>query len=174
MGILLLFNQATSLTQKDMVDGTSLNDATLKGALLALIKTLVVLGPDNPRDWTEDTQFTINLALNPKKIKINCNITIAIETGAKSGAAFDVTKAEIEQDRQYKLRAAVVRIMKARKILSHNELVAEATAQMSRWFSPKISTVKRVIEYLIDQDYLKRAQDERGDAGVVKRYEYVA
>jgi hypothetical protein len=69
-------------------------------------------------------------------------------------------------------QAAIVRIMKARKVLSHNELVSETTAQVSRWFAPRITTIKKVIEYLIDQDYIKRSADENNQA--LRKYEYVA
>eukprot|EP01112_Ceratiomyxa_fruticulosa_P014522 TRINITY_DN4165_c0_g1_i2.p1 TRINITY_DN4165_c0_g1~~TRINITY_DN4165_c0_g1_i2.p1 ORF type:complete len:753 (-),score=154.51 TRINITY_DN4165_c0_g1_i2:191-2449(-) len=174
MGILLLFNQFPSLTLKDITEGTNLNEITLRPALLALIKTLVVVGPENPKEWTEATAFTTAPAMNPKKIKINCNIAVAPEHGPKAGVNTDVSKEEIEQDRQFKLKAAIVRIMKARKVLSHNELIAETTQQVSRWFTPKMSSLKRAIEHLIEQDYLKRVQDEKGDAGLIKKYEYVA
>lgn len=62
--------------------------------------------------------------------------------------------------------------MKARKVLSHNELVTETTAQVNRWFAPRINTIKKVIEYLIDQDYIKRSADENNQA--LRKYEYVA
>eukprot|EP01113_Clastostelium_recurvatum_P013364 TRINITY_DN1704_c0_g1_i1.p1 TRINITY_DN1704_c0_g1~~TRINITY_DN1704_c0_g1_i1.p1 ORF type:complete len:773 (-),score=271.49 TRINITY_DN1704_c0_g1_i1:54-2312(-) len=174
MGVLILFNTASTLTRKDL-DSTGLNDTILKGAVIALIKTGILTGPEDPKDWNDDATFSINMKLSPKKIRINCNISVSLgDEKSGGGVNVDVNKAEIEQDRQYKLRAAVVRIMKSRKILSHNELIAECTSQVSRWFTPKITTVKKVIEYLIDQDYLKRAADEKGDSGAMRKYEYVA
>ena len=42
----------------------------------------------------------------------------------------------VEEDRRHMVEAAIVRIMKARKTLSHNELIAEVTKQISLRFTP--------------------------------------
>lgn len=44
--------------------------------------------------------------------------------------------AEVEEERRHNVEAAIVRIMKARKTLSHNELVMETTRQLSTRFTP--------------------------------------
>lgn len=62
--------------------------------------------------------------------------------------------------------------MKQRRVLDHNNLVAEATTQVSKWFVPKIPVIKKVIEYLIEQQYITRQTNEQGDT--LKSYEYVA
>lgn len=51
-----------------------------------------------------------------------------------------------------------MRIMKARKTLSHQQLVAEVSTQLS-FFRPDLKMVKRRIEALIDRDYLARDED---------------
>lgn len=58
------------------------------------------------------------------------------------------------QDRQYQIDAALVRIMKTRKSLSHKLLVAEALQQLK--FPLKGSDLKKRIESLIDREYLAR------------------
>lgn len=42
------------------------------------------------------------------------------------------TGVEVDQDRIFKLKAAIVRIMKARKTLSHTDLVQETIGQVNR------------------------------------------
>lgn len=176
MGLLLLFNQpgTNELSKRDLQDSSFLQEVPLKTALLGLVKNKVIdTETEETKEWTDSTPFTVNSKLSNKKMKINCNIPVVIDdikTGG--GASSDVTKQEIEQDRVFKLRAAIVRIMKARKVLSHNELVAETSAQVNRWFNPRIATIKKVIEYLIDQDYIKRSADENSQT--LKKYEYVA
>jgi len=44
--------------------------------------------------------------------------------------------AAVEEERRHHVEAAIVRIMKARKTLSHNELVMETTRQLAMRFTP--------------------------------------
>jgi len=91
------------------------------------------------------------------------------------------------QDRQYQIDAAIVRIMKMRKTLSHNLLITELFNQLtfpvkvrililfvlsrkklicSLVFQP--ADLKKRIESLIDRDYMERDKDNQN------QYNYVA
>ena len=61
----------------------------------------------------------------------------------------------VDEDRTVAVDAAIVRIMKARKTLSHTQLVAEVLAQLA-FFRPEGKVVKKQIESLIDREYLER------------------
>ena len=61
----------------------------------------------------------------------------------------------VEEDRTNAIEAAIVRIMKARKALAHQQLVAEVLTQLA-FFRPDPKLIKRKIESLIDRDYLER------------------
>jgi hypothetical protein len=63
--------------------------------------------------------------------------------------------------------AALVRTMKARKRLSHNDLIAEACHQITL-FQPQPRVIKSRIESLIEREYLERSED---DSNV---YQYLA
>ena len=65
------------------------------------------------------------------------------------------------------IEAAVVRIMKARKQLSHQQLTAEVLSQLA-FFKPNPKIIKRRIEALIDREYLER------DPDVPNTYKYLA
>ena len=74
----------------------------------------------------------------------------------------------VEEDRRHLVEASIVRIMKARKTLSHNDLIAEVTRQLSNRFSPPPMFIKKRIESLIEREYLERAENEH------RLYHYVA
>ena len=67
----------------------------------------------------------------------------------------------VEEDRRHLLEAAIVRIMKARKVLNHNDLVAEVTKQLSGRFVPPPQFVKKRVESLIEREYLERDESDR-------------
>ena len=60
-----------------------------------------------------------------------------------------------------------VRVMKARKLLDHNLLVAEIMTQLVA-FKPDKASVKRRIESLIEREYLERDPADR------RQYRYLA
>lgn len=60
------------------------------------------------------------------------------------------------------MNAAVVRIMKSRQTVSHNELVAELVKQLHGRFQPLTVLIKQRIEDLIEKEYLKRDSEQIG------------
>lgn len=67
----------------------------------------------------------------------------------------------VEEDRRHAIEAAVVRIMKTRKVLDHSNLVAEVARQLSTRFRPSPADIKKRIESLIERDYLERSEEDR-------------
>ncbi len=61
----------------------------------------------------------------------------------------------LEEDRTIVIEASIVRIMKSRKQLQHQQLVGEVLHQLT-FFKPDTSAIKRRIEALIDREYLER------------------
>lgn len=58
------------------------------------------------------------------------------DAGAGDGLGGEALPAAVEEERRHHVEAAIVRIMKSRKTLSHNELVMETTRQLSMRFTP--------------------------------------
>ena len=67
---------------------------------------------------------------------------------------------DVAKDRPVAVDAAIVRVMKARKALTHNELVVEVVKQLSRVFKPDMRLIKKQVEHLIEQEYLERDPDK--------------
>jgi len=69
------------------------------------------------------------------------------------------THERVFQDRQYQVDAAIVRIMKARKTLSHRELIGELFKQLRFPVTP--ADLKKRVESLLDREYLERDEADR-------------
>lgn len=70
------------------------------------------------------------------------------------------TQTSIEGDRKHYLDAAIVRIMKARKELSYEQLKAATIDAVKTHFVPEVSVIKQRIAGLVVREYLTRDQED--------------
>ena len=71
-------------------------------------------------------------------------------------------------ERKSLLDAAIVRIMKAKKTMTHQALITETVDVMKKHFQPDVGMIKSRFEQLIEQEYMRRDDDEPN------KYIYVA
>ncbi|XP_074658807.1 cullin-2-like [Tubulanus polymorphus] len=161
MAILLLFNNADSLSNSDIRKHTSLPEKELAKQLQALVETKIILtdGVTN-----ENSIFRLNMQYANKRTKFK--ITVAVQK--ESVQDVEQTHHAVDEDRKLYLQAAIVRIMKARKQLKHMLLVQEVISQSTARFAPSISLIKKCIESLIDKQYIERTPSSPDE------YSYIA
>eukprot|EP01031_Cornospumella_fuschlensis_P028709 gene28709-34657_t len=75
-----------------------------------------------------------------------------------SKATTAAKKKALDDQRGLAIEAAIVRIMKARKQLSHAQLIGDVLGQMA-FFKPDPRDVKKHIESLIDREFLERDKE---------------
>lgn len=72
------------------------------------------------------------------KIRFDISQRIKLEQAAEKTA----TDQGIEEDRKHLIEAAIVRVMKMRKTLNHQGLIAEVLSQLASKFNPKVTAIK--------------------------------
>ncbi|OIW28423.1 Cullin-domain-containing protein [Coniochaeta ligniaria NRRL 30616] len=155
MAILLLFNEKDHQTYDDIASTTQLNSEALDPSLSILCKAKVLLmKPDGKVG--PGANFVLNYEFKSKKLRVNLNVGMKSETKQEE----QETNKTIEEDRKLLLQSAIVRIMKARKRMKHQQLLSETINQIRQRFVPKVSDIKKCIEILLDKEYLERLDDD--------------
>ena len=175
MCILTLFdgrgNVPLALTK--IKERTGIPDGELRRHLISLCtpKHRILKKASKGKTIADTDSFLVNSSFTSKLKRVKVPLVSMKETAREgsdsAGAAGGVPKA-VEEDRRHLLEASVVRIMKARKTLKHNDLIAEVSRQLSGRFVPDPQSVKKRIESLIEREYLERSQEDR------KTYSYLA
>lgn len=63
--------------------------------------------------------------------------------GSEGAGADGAIPTSVEEDRRHLVEATIVRIMKSRRTLAHNDLIAEVTKQLANRFSAQPAFIKR-------------------------------
>uniref|UniRef100_A0AC35TRQ5 CULLIN_2 domain-containing protein n=1 Tax=Rhabditophanes sp. KR3021 TaxID=114890 RepID=A0AC35TRQ5_9BILA len=166
MIVLLQFEGKSEITVGQIIQATKLPLIDVAKALNCFEKDntpeaiLIKKYGDNCNIELTD-RFAINEEFNcAKKI-----ITIKHLGKSKYTTAKVVKDIIVERDSE--ILAAIVRIMKQKKILTHQNLIAEISLAVGRRFVAEISSIKHRISYTLEHGFIKRSE---ADANV---YEYI-
>ncbi|QEU59032.1 Cdc53 [Kluyveromyces lactis] len=180
MAILTLFNDIPTLTFEQIQERTNLKATQIASNMYPFVKMkLLIQSPEGVESMIKlDTKYTLNKPYRLSKTSVNFAAAVKNDltfTATVNGSALDETEAseqkkaekELNQQRLMFLRACIVRIMKAKRKLPHSSLMNECIAESQQRFNAKVSMIKKAVDNLIEQEYLKRTDD--GEC-----YEYLA
>ncbi|KAL5203429.1 hypothetical protein ABZP36_014381 [Zizania latifolia] len=151
--LLLLFNGSDRLSYSEIVTQLNLSDDDVVRLLhsLSCAKYKILNKEPANRSISPTDVFEFNSKFTDRMRRIKIPLPPVDE---KKKVVEDVDK-----DRRYAIDASIVRIMKSRKVMGHQQLVAECVEQLSRMFKPDFKAIKKRIEDLITRDYLEREKD---------------
>ncbi|CAB1340785.1 unnamed protein product [Coregonus sp. 'balchen'] len=187
MAVLLAFNNSETVGYKELQDSTQMNEKELQKTIKSLldvkmlnhdsqkVRGQVSAATELPGDLESagsslleeieaESTFSLNMSFTSKRTKFKITTSMQKDTPQE----MEQTRSAVDEDRKMYLQAAIVRIMKARKVLRHNALIQEVINQSKARFNPSISMIKKCIEVLIDKQYIERSQSSADE------YSYVA
>ncbi|KAF9678012.1 hypothetical protein SADUNF_Sadunf08G0167600 [Salix dunnii] len=150
---LLLFNSSDRLSYSEIMTQLNLTDDDVVRLLhsLSCAKYKILNKEPNTKIISPTDHFEFNSRFTDKMRRIKIPLPPVDE---KKKVIEDVDK-----DRRYAIDASIVRIMKSRKVLGHQQLVMECVEQLGRMFKPDFKAIKKRIEDLITRDYLERDKE---------------
>lgn len=158
---LLLFNDDQDTLSFTVIrEALNLSEDVVKRIMHSLscgiFKVLTKVPPSKTISTSDSFQFSSTFSSPKRKLRIPMASLEATHNPKR-----------VEEDRSIAIEAAIVRIMKSRKTLGHQQLVSEVLSQLS-FFQPNLRVIKRRIEALIDREYLERDVDQTNS------YKYLA
>jgi len=176
--LLALFSASGTgtLSLVELRKGSNIPEPELRRHLLSLCtpKLRLLHKSSKGRGIEDDDVFTVNREFTSPKRRIKVPLVSlkdvggSVAAGASSAASESEVPAEVQAARKILLDAAIVRTMKARRTLSHNDLIVEVSRQLAARFAPTPMVIKKQIESLIERDYMQR------DAEDARMYSYIA
>ncbi|KIR98783.1 Cullin 3, partial [Cryptococcus deuterogattii 2001/935-1] len=180
MVVLLAFSDLPPgdiLSYNELKTQTSLPDAELARTLQSLAcgkHRLLVKHPKGRDIGKEDTfEFNDSFSSPLARIKIlqiapssaststsgSASASSMLAGGVENAQEREETERQIDEERKHQTEACIVRIMKDRKTMRHNDLVSEVAHQLAKRFVAAVPMIKKRIEGLIDREYLERTED---------------
>lgn len=146
--VLTLFNQTDDrmsyqeISERSGLSGQDL-DRTLQS--LACGKVRVITKSPKGKDVNPTDTFVVNKGFSDPKVRIKINQIQLKETKEENKE----THERVARDRQFETQAAIVRIMKSRKTMTHSNLVAEVINQTKKRGAVDTTEIKKNIEKLV-------------------------
>lgn len=122
-------------------------------------------GVISAKDFTQTDVYTLNGGFKHNMYKIRVPIAHAKEN--KLAEKADISD-KVDEDRRHMVEATIVKVMKTRRKIEHNALIAESAKILSQKFNPDPTMIKKRIESLIDREYMERDTEDR------RFYKYIA
>ena len=128
MSLLLLFEKSDSLSYKELQETTNISPEQFPRHLQSLLDAKLL--NSNTDTLSSSSTISLNMKYTNKRTKFRIAGIVQRETPQEVEQAHQA----VDEDRKMYLQAAIVRIMKSRKVLKHNALIQEVSRYLGSIF----------------------------------------
>ncbi|CAL8109561.1 unnamed protein product [Orchesella dallaii] len=156
IGLLTQYNVKDSYKLYELVEATQLREDVVTQIVQLFMKANILKSFDDEDKLSLQSEIYLFKGYKNKRYKVNLMQPLKTEVKLED----EKTQASVEDGRLMECQAAIVRIMKARKIMEHQNLLSEVIMQLNHRFKPTIQLIKKCIDILIEREYLGRREGE--------------
>ncbi|KAG8700243.1 hypothetical protein FRC08_004824 [Ceratobasidium sp. 394] len=159
--VLLLFNEKEQFSAAEIQSRTKLSDedlvVTLQSLALGKKRVLIRANPKTTKDIAPSDEFKWNSEFTDTKRNLR------IQSIQQQTTMEDTQEAEKEiiEGRQHVIDAAIVRIMKAKKTQTYEQLKTETIMALEKHFKPSVADIKKRVDELQEKEYIERDPTDR-------------
>lgn len=165
------FEENPVFTLEQIQEITSIPESDLIRALQSLSvanpKTRLLKKDPMTKSVNSGDRFQINKSFESSVSKFKV-LTVASSSKPETSQEALATLKEVNNARKLEIDACIVRIMKSKKQMLFNSLIAQVIELLNRRFKPSVSFIKERIENLLEREYLARDESD------VHLYHYLA
>lgn len=157
----LAFEEQRELTYDEIAELTKIPEFDLKRQLRSIavaprLRLLVKLPMSKDINNTDKFKLNSKFKSPSTKVKVLTVKSDGLKNTESKTEETDEVQASIDEGRKHLINAAIVRTMKSRQSIKHNELIEEIIKQLQNRFLPPMVHIKQRIEDLIEKEYLRR------------------
>ncbi|KAI8616210.1 Cullin [Chytriomyces sp. MP71] len=156
LSVLLHFNETTNLSVTRIAELCKMKTTEVKKTIKPLVDLEVLNASSSSLD--SSTDISVNLKFTNKRTKLKVAMASHSETVAQES---QVTRIAVDEDRKLFLQATIVRLLKSRRLLIHNQLIQEVIQLSTARFVPSVALIKKSIEQLIEKGYMERSSEKK-------------
>jgi len=169
MLVLMQFeNMRSKWTLEELKERTKLPASVIQEVIVVLKQKLRLIAS------TKENYFTIYPKFTSKILHINLTSFSKTKMNEKKiSATAHVHDRELNAKREQIVQAAIIRIMKASKMISFERLRAGIVEQLCHNFQPNVSFIQSTISKLIEKEYMEKVLSDDGNSSNELTYRYI-
>lgn len=161
--ICLLFEKFDQLTLEMIEEHTRIPEQELQKHLMSLTlvpKSRILRKKPMSRTISANDKFTINYSFTAPTRKVKVQPVASINPPSRSDSNLELAQESLKRERLSETNAAIVRIMKSHRHLSHNDLLNFVTEEVKNRFPLNNVLFKKSVNYLIEKEYVQRDPED--------------